>query len=153
MVIWIRRSEYPIDVIWTTAWNLKLSGSLDHTFTMLSSGLICLLLVADSAIAINRYGYTMNSCGDFRPRRVDTNSVEGSHFGSGQHQSGSNRFGPSADGAASPDGFGQPILMTSFAPYRIWIENNRYRRGGVMKGPFRNHYRLISWLLDFCQGK
>ena len=100
---------------------------------MLSSGIICLILLMDSTRAITQYGYTMRSCGDFRPRRVDANSVEESRYPTGQ-QSGN--FGPSSDVAAGPDGYSQPVLMTNSAPYRIWIENNRYRRGGVMKGHF-----------------
>jgi len=104
------------------------------------------MLLMDSARAATQYGFTIRSCEDFRPRRVDVNSVEVSRFPAEQQQSGNNRFGPSADAAPSPDGFGQPVLMTSFAPYRIWIENNRYRRGSVMKGCSCYSYLCISYL-------
>ena len=129
---------------------------------ILFTAIVLMMSSCDPTQAVCQYGYTIRSCDDFKPRRVETGEANcfqrnpsGNPSGrpAGSAPSGT-RFDQEGALAPSPDGHSnQPVLMTTFSPYRIWVESNRYRTGAVMKGKFwnRNWSHLIQfdliWLL------
>lgn len=138
-----------------------------------------IVLHHDSTQAAFQLGYTAESCDDLRPQRVPF--VQDLMAGGGQpiyrpdgtpvNFGGPGGFnqpvGPSPNSPGSfgnqprPDGINiQPILMTTVTPYRIWVSENRYKRGKVMEGSYIiclcpalyrpsdlliNHPALIGW--------
>ena len=114
------------------------------------------LIAATTVQAAYQLGYTAESCDDLRPQRVPfiqdliagggqpVYSPDGTrpvNFGSPtgfNNQPGAPSPNSPGNQAPRPDGqVIQPILMTTVSPYRIWVSENRYKRGKIMEGMAR----------------